>query len=109
MSTEIGQIKSIRSAAARERERVSHGPDETGERRPGGVAATVGTDQVRLSDSALRIREAAARLAELPGIDQARVDAIREALGRGTYRIDPARLADRLLAQEQSFSAESGA
>jgi negative regulator of flagellin synthesis FlgM len=105
MSTEIGLLKNVQTAGTQERERVGRtaGEPATG---PGARAAgRSSTDEVSLSSSALGLKEAERRLALDPGVDQARVDAIRDALSEGAYRPDPARIADGLLAQEQMLTA----
>lgn len=101
MSTEIGQLKNVQTTAAQERERVSRGPaDAPGTSRGGAARSQTGTDEVRLSSSALKLQEAERRLALHPEIDQARVDAIRESLKNGTYEVHAGRVAEGLLAQE---------
>lgn len=106
MSNEIGQIKGIQSPAPQERERISRGP---GERAglPGG-APQGPADAVSLSSGALQLLEVRQRLAEQPALDPKRVEAIREALSQGRYRIDPQRVADALIAQERLFLGGGG-
>jgi negative regulator of flagellin synthesis FlgM len=41
-------------------------------------------------------------LASRPPVDTARVDALRTALGSGTYRLDPERVADAMIASLRS-------
>lgn len=108
MSTEIGQLKSVQTTAAQDRERVSRTGAGTGGTSGGRAAAQAGTDEVSLSSSALTLKAVERRLAEQPEVDQARVDAIRDALGKGTYRIDPGRIADGILSQERMFHAGDG-
>lgn len=54
-------------------------------------------DQVRLTDSARALQDAA-RTGDAAAIDSKRVEKIRAALADGSYRIDPAGIADRMLA-----------
>lgn len=104
MSTEIGQIKGIQSPAAQERERVSRSPgDRVG--TAGGTASQGPTDEVSLSTGALTLLEIRQRLSAQPDLDQKRVDAIREALNQGSYRIDTRRVAEALIAHERLFLA----
>ncbi len=110
MSTEIaeiGQLKGVQATATQERERVSRGAGDAGGSR-GVSTGQRGADEVRLSSSALKLRETARRLAEQPDVDRMRVAAIRDALSAGTYRVDPGRLADGILAQERQFLAGQG-
>ena len=43
------------------------------------------------------------QLRELPGVDQARVDAIRQAIDNGSYEIDTGRIVDSLLQSEREL------
>lgn len=54
-------------------------------------------DDVRLTDTATNLKQVEARLASLPDVDQARVDAVRKRLEAGSYRADAGRIAERLL------------
>lgn len=106
MSNEIGQLKSIQAPTAPDRDRASRSAEESaGALRRGGPAAQEKSDEVQLSSSALKLRETEQRLAQQGDIDQRRVDAIRDALNTGSYRVDAGRLADGLLAQERLFLA----
>jgi len=105
MSTEIGQLKGVQAPAAPDRERVSRGPEQAGPNKPGhGAAPESVSDEVVLSSSALNLRKTEQNLSQDSGIDEARIASIRDALSNGTYRIDAARVADGILAQESLFS-----
>ena len=68
------------------------------------VAAPEG-DSLRLTGEAAGLRTLARELgAAPPGIDLAKVNAVRAALADGSYRIDPARIADRLLGLERDLA-----
>lgn len=61
------------------------------------VAAPLPVDQVKLSgESALLTQARAQGGSREAGIDQAKVDAVRNSLKAGTYRIDPHEIATRL-------------
>lgn len=70
---------------------------EPSSRRPGA------SDQVTLTDAARRMQAAERRAAESSGVDEQRVERIREALSDGSYRIDPQRVASGLLAFERAL------
>lgn len=54
-------------------------------------------DQVALTDSAARLRELEARLAELDITDPARVEAVRQAIAEGRFQVDPEAVADGMI------------
>ncbi|MDP5054702.1 MAG: flagellar biosynthesis anti-sigma factor FlgM [Congregibacter sp.] len=77
---------------------------------PGGAAAGSPAAQSSASGESVSITNTAAellslenQLRDLPGIDQARVDSIREAIGNGSYEVDPVRIVDSLLQSEVEF------
>lgn len=68
------------------------------------VAATAAADSVRLTGQATGLQAAMdAQLGQPAGIDMARVNAVRDALANGTYRIDPQEIASRLVALERQL------
>jgi negative regulator of flagellin synthesis FlgM len=63
------------------------------------AAASTSDDQLKLTDSALALQEAA-RPGDTASIDPQRVEQVRKALADGSYKIDAGRIADRMLALE---------
>jgi negative regulator of flagellin synthesis FlgM len=55
-------------------------------------------DNVRLSALSVQVRALEADLADIPVVDHARVAALREAIARGEYTVDAAKVADALIA-----------
>ena len=61
----------------------------------------VGPDSVELTDKARQLLRLEEKLAEFPAVDSQRVQAIRQAIADGSYRIDADLIAERMLAAEQ--------
>jgi negative regulator of flagellin synthesis FlgM len=61
-------------------------------------------DQVSLTRTAEELLSLETRLQEMPGVDEARVSELREAIRDGSYRIDALDIADKLLRAEQERS-----
>lgn len=59
---------------------------------------------MHLTDMATNLKQVEARIAELPDVDRARVDAARQRVESGAYEINAGRLADRLLAFERHLA-----
>ena len=57
-----------------------------------------------LTDTAARLRKLESTLAQLPVVDRQRVEAPRQAIADGSYRVDPARVAEKLLAFESALT-----
>jgi len=51
-----------------------------------------------------RLRKLESTLAQLPVVDRQRVEATRQAIADGSYRVDPARVAEKLLAFESALT-----
>lgn len=64
---------------------------------PPGVAGS--DDRVRLTDSARALQEAA-KVDEQATVDTKRVEKIRQALADGSYQINPAAIADKMISLE---------
>ena len=63
-----------------------------------------GSDEVQLTHTATSLKHVEARLAGMPDVDRARVDAIRQRVESGNYRMDANRIADRLLRFERELT-----
>jgi len=72
-----------------------------GTERKGGAATPVEADRVSVSPESQRLRAIEERLLAVPDIDTAKVAEIRLAIAEGRFEIDPARVAEKLLAFEQ--------
>lgn len=59
-------------------------------------------DSVNLTDGARQLHELQGAVAGTPAVDAARVAELRGAIANGSYRIDPQRIADGLLAQDRA-------
>lgn len=66
------------------------------------ATASRSSDQLKLTDSARALQEAA-RLNDASPIDAKRVEQVRQALADGSYKIDAGKIADRLLAMDQQL------
>ncbi len=67
------------------------------------VARAAPTDAVSLSQSAAEIAAFEGQLKSLSGVDQARVESIRQSISDGSYAVDTDKLIDGLLSAEQSL------
>ncbi len=68
-----------------------------------GGGANAGQDKVSLTDMASRMKSLEQKLAQLPEVDQSRVDRVRDSLSRGEYRVDADRVADKMMDFEADF------
>lgn len=63
------------------------------------ASAVRGTDQVKLTDSALALQQAA-RADDSSAIDTKRVEQVRAAIASGSYQINPGNIADRMISMD---------
>ena len=59
-----------------------------------------GADQLKLSDQAAQLQALEAEIANLPVVDTQRVQDVQRTLATGSYEIQPARVADKVLTFE---------
>lgn len=61
-------------------------------------------DAVSITDTAANLKRIEASLAQQPEVDRARVDAVRERVESGNYKVDADKVAQKLLRLEQDLS-----
>lgn len=69
--------------------------------RPDGTSS--GRDKVVLTEMAAHLKTLEQKLTSQPEINQAHVDNIRKAIARGEYRINPQRVAGKMVDFESDF------
>ena len=80
------------------------GPASDGDRRRGQVADPADSgESVSLTRTASRLLALETTRRDLPGVDQARVEAVRRAIDEGRYVIDTRRIVDSLLQSEREL------
>lgn len=62
-----------------------------------------GDDAVRLTSAATSLKQIESRLGSIPDVDRARVEAVRQRVEAGAYKVDANRIADRLLRFEREL------
>jgi negative regulator of flagellin synthesis FlgM len=64
---------------------------------------TSSQDKVVLTDMASRLKSLEQKLSQQPDVDQNHVNRVRDAIHRGEYRVNPDRIADKMIGFEQDF------
>ncbi|MDH5407727.1 MAG: flagellar biosynthesis anti-sigma factor FlgM [Gammaproteobacteria bacterium] len=62
-----------------------------------------GADKVSLTDTAERLQALEQQLAQQPEINKGKVDEVQNAMSSGSYKVNPERVADKMLAFESAF------
>ena len=75
-----------------------------GAERSSPVAAANASDSLRLTGEAAGLQTLQRELSSAPAIDQGRVQAVRDALQNGSYRINPEAIAGRMIELDQQLA-----
>jgi len=101
MPHDISGIGSGRSQQSRDSQVSSIKSDgDSGKAQSGSHAQG---DTVSITDMAGRLRSLEQKLASQPDIDQAHINQVREAIARGEYKVNPDRVADKMMNFEADF------
>ncbi|MGE0289860.1 MAG: flagellar biosynthesis anti-sigma factor FlgM [Bradyrhizobium sp.] len=73
--------------------------------KTGGGAAAGALDTLSLTDTGTLLQKLDAAIAATPVVDMARVNRIQQAIENGSYEIDPARVAEKMLAFETALQS----
>lgn len=97
MPIEINGQQPSLASGINESPRKSDGADQTGAgpQLPAGGAAP--GDAVVLTPTANMLKKMESMLSTVPAVDQQRVNGIRQAILNGTYTVDPARVAAKMM------------
>lgn len=77
-----------------------------GDARDKAVEAPAAGDSLKLTGEATGLQALQRELAARPAVDETRVQAVREALASGTYRIDPEAIAASMLALDAQLDGK---
>lgn len=105
MANDISGINSSRSQQAGERN-VSGAKKESTDSTSSAPASS-SSDKVSLTDTAARLKALEHQLAQQPEIDDKRVSNVQDAISNGNYKVDPERVADKMMNFEASFSKQN--
>jgi len=72
-------------------------PSASAARQPEAITPACACDSLHLTGEAAGLQVLQRELAAAPAIDQARVDAVRAELASGQYRINPDKIAEKML------------
>ncbi len=61
-------------------------------------------DTVSLTDTSARLRQMENTLAKLPVVDSQRVEQVRRAIADGTFEVNPAKIAEKMVGMEKELA-----
>jgi negative regulator of flagellin synthesis FlgM len=68
------------------------------------AAQPASSDSVSLTPAAQLLRNAESSIAEQPVVDSQRVSAVREAINDGSFEVNPAQIASKMMSLEQALT-----
>ena len=102
MANEISGLNSSRTQQSGERQVSGVSKDSKKTSEPS--KSSTNSDRVSLTDTAERLKALEHQLAQQPEVDNKRVSNVQEAITNGNYKVDPERVADKMMSFEASFS-----
>ncbi|MBL4584380.1 MAG: flagellar biosynthesis anti-sigma factor FlgM [Pseudomonadales bacterium] len=98
-STSIGTRPTARANANK-----SASPEAVAPEKAASSGAAASGEQVAISSGAQRIQSLEAQIQQLPEVDAARVEAIKQSIADGEYKVDAQSTADKMIAFEESMN-----
>ncbi len=83
---------------------IERGENAGQSRKPASASASASADDVQLTHTATSLKQIETRLASIPDVDRARVEAVRQRVESGTWKMDANRIADRLMRFERDLA-----
>jgi negative regulator of flagellin synthesis FlgM len=75
---------------------------------PTPTSSNTGSDKLSLTNEAAQLKALEAEIAELPVVNTQRVQEVQRSLATGSFQIDPASVADKMLRFEASLATANG-
>jgi negative regulator of flagellin synthesis FlgM len=104
MSTEINGLPRPHVTGSSPNSTVKSRHDEAAAR---GTSAPASGDSVSLTETSARLQDLERMAAAAPEVDMQRVEEIRQAIADGRYKVDAARVADKMLSLEDALFVKS--
>lgn len=102
MANDISGINSSRSQQTSERAISSEKKNSNSSTSSSSTSPNA--DKVSLTDTAARLKALEHQLSQQPEIDDQRVSDVQKAVSSGDYKVDPQRVADKMMNFEASFN-----
>jgi negative regulator of flagellin synthesis FlgM len=105
MEIENSRVATLVSSGSEQGKPVENqGNGKTGATPGNASAANSTADSVKLTGEAQQLQALEARIASEPVVDAQRVQAVRTAVGNGTFTVNPERIAEKMISLEQAIT-----
>ena len=102
MANDISGINSSRTQQSGDRG-LGQVKKDTNDSASSSSSSSGSSDKVSLTDTAERLQALEQQLAQQPEIDKSKVGEVQSAMSSGGYKVNPERVADKMLAFESAF------
>ena len=106
MPNDINGVNSRRNHGAGDRstQSVQRGSDSASNSQSSNTSSSASNqDSVSLTNMAERLQRLESNLAQHSEVDQTRVENIKDSMSRGEYKVNPERVADKMMDFEKDF------
>ncbi len=103
MANDISGINSSRAQQTGERSVTSSKKESSDSTKGTSSRSSAGSDKVSLTNTAERLKALEHQLASQPEVDKGRVSSVQNAISNGEYKVDPERVANKMIDFESSF------
>jgi negative regulator of flagellin synthesis FlgM len=92
------------TSPARDSTEAQRRPADPARRADAGTGQASGADRAEVTEAGRVVSEATRQLEEVPIVDEARVERLREAIESGGFEVDAERIAERLISFEDDVN-----
>jgi len=104
MSIEINGITNAKVPESVDDSKIRHPAEQSAGQQESGKSST--SDTVSISDNAAQLGKTDNSAVATPVVDTQRVEQIKQAISNGSFEIDPAKIADKLMQFESILKPE---
>lgn len=95
MSIDINSVTNSKVPSTSDDPQLKQTAEQPNTQQDSGKSST--TDTVSLSDSAVQLGKLGNSVAPAPVVDTQRVEQVKQAIDNGSYEVDPARVAEKMM------------
>ncbi len=105
MANEINGLNSGKTQSSNDRhvQNIKRDTAKSGETTGATVPSTASADKLSLTDTASKLKALEKQLASEPEVDEKRVSDVTNKMNKGEYKVDPDRVAGKMMDFESSF------
>lgn len=100
--------KTNQTSESQQQNRIGNEGNRSNAAQTGSSAPAAAVDTVNITSAASQLQSLEKQLASLPVVDVQRVDSVKREISNGTFEINPAQIADKMIQIESAISSRLG-